>query len=552
MPSEKYKTLPSPDEASYVLVSMGSIEKHIKNLLKSFPVWDSINPPCAVSTTVLWSGTKGNNVSVQLYAGQLMGVVLDSSRISMPQADLKANGSYGKVVTEIKKDRSFNLTTKYPEKKGYERDYCFVTNLARHKHTNDGASVYLPEGSVAVFAENIWRKRFRLNPGNTKLKYQYLFYNAEKELMRLNEGITFETPGAGNPIMGIIIRQPEDLYELLALKNCAILLLKNPHLGLYLYNPKAEEHIVRYLPHDVAIAYLKDDCLNVFQAFFECAIPYIKKYCNNAVQDDTTLKMNYLFFKETLSPVELIKINYLIHEEIISLETATELFSSEHLDLTFLSENTIYKLLCDEIISLNNALALTKEKYLLSGLSERAIFSLVQDSIISFETALNITQKQYTESALLEWNINKLLRRGKISIVRALKITQEEYQSSALSQDMIFSLVQCNIISIERALQITKEQYAKSALSGPNRKIYELVVLKIISIDDALNITLPVYNASQLNLNDNTYHQFKAGTISLEEALSPAASSPLTKLSFITETTPPPPKKEKTSCCNLM
>ncbi|MFA5959675.1 MAG: hypothetical protein WC785_04095 [Tatlockia sp.] len=241
----KHERIPEQSEANWLLFSMHAAEG-IEYLLKNFPKPGSEKGCCS---SVLWSGTKGNNVPVKHFQDVHIGIVLDPRYVAVPQADLVAFASLGQVVQEQNKEAS-----KYGTKKGYERvGRGFATNLARHEHLpgESKQSLYHDEGSAELFAKNIWRKYHK--PKTDKQ------YSLDKEdyinngIMKLNEAIVFQKE-AINPIAGLLIVDTplEDTAEDL----CNIL-RNNPNLNLYLYDRTAGEHLVRVLSNQEGIAFFQ-------------------------------------------------------------------------------------------------------------------------------------------------------------------------------------------------------------------------------------------------------------------------------------------------------
>lgn len=129
-------------------------------------------------------------------------------------------------------------TSKYPNKKGYYRtgvgNTVFVTNLAANEHLpGKKESVYhTSKGNAELFAKNIWRKFYKSS--------RYI----TDGIMRLNEALVFQKAEV-NPIAGLILL-PQNLAQETTTELLNILKANNS-LKLFLYDPKAQEHIVRYL-----------------------------------------------------------------------------------------------------------------------------------------------------------------------------------------------------------------------------------------------------------------------------------------------------------------
>ena len=267
----KYDVIPDAQQANWLLVSMHHAEK-IQRYVDRFPKeGDEYGCP----STLIWSGTKGNNVPVALYSNKKTGFVFNSHQIIVPQADLIAWNSEGKLSPEfLKHDAEDGLggrhVSKYPNKAMYRRypmnpgdthPLIDTTNLARNEHVVDQkTSIYHPVGSAAVFAKNIWRKFHKSFPHYSD--------HINPTIMKLNEAIVFQRQS--NPIAGLIITDTpvdgETAYELLRI------LQDNSSFMFYLYDNSSPEHIIRYLDNDDAIQLLQQP-FN-FKVVFEGAQPY--------------------------------------------------------------------------------------------------------------------------------------------------------------------------------------------------------------------------------------------------------------------------------------
>ena len=266
---KSFEKIPSTDEANFLLFSMHGIEG-INHFLTKFPRWrnnltgeNTQEKGC--SATVVWTGKKGFNVPVETFqpVNRTTGFVLDPSKIEIPQADIIAKGSFGTVQDEVKKEKS-----KYPNKKGYYRLFFFMsifpvktifaTNLARHEHLpGKKESIYHSEGTVRVFAKNIWRKA-RKNPK----KY------ITQGVMCLNEALVYQKKDE-NPVTGLFItKTPSSRIATKLLK-----IMQHNCFDLYLYNKRSEIHAVRYLDNKAAQAYLVNPSL--FEEKFSQAKPFM-------------------------------------------------------------------------------------------------------------------------------------------------------------------------------------------------------------------------------------------------------------------------------------
>ncbi|MBV8801380.1 MAG: hypothetical protein JO131_00145 [Gammaproteobacteria bacterium] len=267
---EKYEIMPTNKQASYVLYSMQSIRK-IKKFLHYFP---KLEDEFGCSATLAWSGIKNFNVPVQCYQNQSIGIVLDPAKVIVPQADIWGKNSGCKLEKEILKTDAIDssvlpakkLTTKFPKKAGYYRETLgeniFVTNHACYKRLPGKTEhIYHETGSVDIFAGNVFRKFF-------KPQKPHKDFIKENGVMFWNEVIAFSDT---NPIKGLMITCAPSRGDALAL---AMLLRENPSLNLYLYNVRAEEHIMRYIENADARALLTSSFKIDFDTAFKNAIPY--------------------------------------------------------------------------------------------------------------------------------------------------------------------------------------------------------------------------------------------------------------------------------------
>ena len=258
---KKYERIPPATKANWMLFSMHGIPG-INAYLNHFPgIYEQPKEPDyqhvkACSVSLLWSGTAGNNVPIHTFGPLTTGFVLNPSLIEIPQADLIAYRSGGRVVEEKLKTEtdvygdfgSTRQTSKYPQKAGYTRtgmgQGVFATNLARNEHLpgDKKLAIYHPKGRADVFAKNIWRKYFKTG------KYHYPdrenFYRDRENIMRLNEGIAFQKQENQNPIAGLLITDTPSQEISIQLLD---IMKQNPSLDLYLYSKHSPEHIVRVL-----------------------------------------------------------------------------------------------------------------------------------------------------------------------------------------------------------------------------------------------------------------------------------------------------------------
>lgn len=112
--AEKYETIPTPEEANFILVSMGNIGR-IEAFLRDFPKSNGKEGhvgSIACSSTLIWSGTEGNNVPTELYRKLPFGFTLDPLKIVVPYAECLASGTSSIVPSEYPK-----FDSKYKEGK---------------------------------------------------------------------------------------------------------------------------------------------------------------------------------------------------------------------------------------------------------------------------------------------------------------------------------------------------------------------------------------------------------------------------------------------------
>lgn len=256
---EKYEKPPNPSEANYIIFSMVEFLSEIKDVIEHFPSYSdkkqrvTVYAPFQVAraATIAWSGSRGNNVPIVPWCGYQIGFVIDPNRVDVPYADFVASASHDVVLDEEYVIEKSN--TKYAGKKQvlrpWDRSNQAITNQAilrklPHLEEATGHREILEAGDVNVFAENVWRKYFKSN------------------ITATNEALCVQKNDADNPVLGIFLdisfdsaeldeivpatRHNEDRQELIAI------LQKKPHLKLYIYDRRQEEHIVRVIENEMA------------------------------------------------------------------------------------------------------------------------------------------------------------------------------------------------------------------------------------------------------------------------------------------------------------
>lgn len=264
---EKYEKPPNPSEANYIIFSMVEFLSELRDVVEHFPSHSdkkqrvTVYGPFQVAraTTVAWSGSRGNNVPIAPWCGYQIGFVIDPNKVDVPYADFVASASYDVVLDEeyvIEKSDS-----KYAGKKQllrpWDRSNQAITNqavlrkLPRLEEAQANCEI-LEAGDVNVFAENVWRKYFKSN------------------ITATNEALCIQKNGETNPVLGIFLdvsfdsaeldeivpatHHDEDRQELIAI------LQKKPHLKLYIYDTRQEEHIVRVVENERAAELLASNC----------------------------------------------------------------------------------------------------------------------------------------------------------------------------------------------------------------------------------------------------------------------------------------------------
>jgi hypothetical protein len=204
---QKHETFPQPKEAKWALFSMGDVAR-IEYYLSNFPTHGdvalSMNQQKACSSTLIWSGTSGNNVPVSLFQGAKLGFVLNPELIDVPHAEFVAYRTGSLIPKEVKKDgivlsNDYGSTTessKFPEKKGRRgmvtgQDF-YTTNHAKWARWEGDKGTYHDKGSAERFAQNVWRRYYKPKGRN-----------CGSGEMALNEALVIQKDKNLNPIQGI-------------------------------------------------------------------------------------------------------------------------------------------------------------------------------------------------------------------------------------------------------------------------------------------------------------------------------------------------------------
>jgi len=230
---EKYENPPSKNQANWVLCSMGDISR-LEYCLENFRQWekdeDRYKNQKACSSTLLWSGTEGNNVPIKLFGDKKIGFTLDPEKIDVPYAEFMAFQTESILPpTEQTKNETKRRTSKYANKKGWFRDShfsddgIFAPNHAKWEHQPDDKSgkksgIYNEQPSADIFAKNVWRKYFK------------------RTIDDLNEAMVIQKKGSPNPINGIFIDVTEGNIKSEEKTKLIQILQARPHLNLYVYD----------------------------------------------------------------------------------------------------------------------------------------------------------------------------------------------------------------------------------------------------------------------------------------------------------------------------
>lgn len=249
----KYKQIPSPEKSNWVLVSMGDIAR-IKKYLTDFPTQKNFEESKesedlnfinisttqkACSSTLIWSGTIGNNTPIKLYGDHPVGFTLDPEKITLPHAEFFACRT-GSVVPKEFEKKNFNLNTYHPGKPvridEFKNEKKLVTNYAKYDPIS--GICYL-EGSVEVFSHSVWYKYHK--KFSTKLEEV-----EPAKIADLNEGLVLGKKTGENPINGIIIRA-EFFRKITDTEKQELIniLIRNPNFKLLIYDPTLKEDIMR-------------------------------------------------------------------------------------------------------------------------------------------------------------------------------------------------------------------------------------------------------------------------------------------------------------------
>ena len=238
---------PSSREGGYVLISVGDT-CYIRDKLGSFST-NSSSMDRGVSSTVVWSGGKGQNVPVLPFQTYSLGFVIDPGAIDVFQADFCAMGS--RCMRKLERE----VTSKSGVKKAQHIRVGWVTNYARHEPVGPGVKISRPTGSMDIFSNAVWYKYFRRSK-----KYRPLRW--DPDMMGLNEAVVYAKEK--NPIIGLLMVAPGTAVLPCSLvrqmkETVGILkeeMIKSPSLQLFLYDMHAPEHIVRYMSHEDGLEFL--------------------------------------------------------------------------------------------------------------------------------------------------------------------------------------------------------------------------------------------------------------------------------------------------------
>jgi len=285
-PADKYYTPPAIGEEDaesspyiFSMIKDETAEVRLRKLLASFP---NASTSKKASASLVWSGSRGNNVPVKVFKNYVIGYVINPQQINALHGEFYAFETNSQTHIERSKahltlNKGEKLKSKYPQKKGRIgidasiNDPCmgssakkvFVPNHAKIKRLGpigegfkEGNFVFEPRGSFVNFANNVWRKFFK--PKVKEGGKATGGYDGEG-VMKLNELIV-EQKGEVNPIDGILLRMDPQMLKEDTLPLAKIIVSKiyeilkeYKGLKLYLYDEKAEEHIMRPINNDEAL-----------------------------------------------------------------------------------------------------------------------------------------------------------------------------------------------------------------------------------------------------------------------------------------------------------
>lgn len=243
MESNHRNPTPKKDDAHWILFSVQSIDRINENLSdKPGDRFPQVGEEQGVSASLVWTGIKGCNTPSTIFRGGSVGMVINPDCIEVPQADTLGYGSQSMLAPEVQKrpdSLKFGFFRPMPDDSA-----LFKTNLAKYQVTeNEGKkeTAYLKEGDINIFAENVWRKYFKEREDEWK-HAEDISTGTGKKIVHYNEAIVFHKPDKPNPIIGLMLF---DIPSKEVMGKLNQTLINSPSLTLSLYNPHAEDHIVR-------------------------------------------------------------------------------------------------------------------------------------------------------------------------------------------------------------------------------------------------------------------------------------------------------------------
>lgn len=294
---KKYLNLPSPEQGNFILFSMTLSLEELESLIEKFPQFHEKDSrglyQLARSCTVSWSGSEGYNVPILPWSkASVIGVVINPEKIDAPYGDIIASASLDRIPYEASKSDDEIGSLKAVAKTEEEIDHGYKTKTKKHTKykgkivveralpeviqsshapkiiTNltriskkDGYHEVFKEGSIEVFAENIWRKYFK------------------RKFEKTNEVLCIQKIDATNPIVGIFWDVTDGIKgwnnELESTKDELIAIMnKSPQIDLYIYDRNQKEHIVRVVENKAAIEIIR--AKNNFEENFVKDLPPYK------------------------------------------------------------------------------------------------------------------------------------------------------------------------------------------------------------------------------------------------------------------------------------
>ena len=247
-------------------------------------------PSYASSATVVWSSDENKSVPVNLYAGYNFGFVLNQDKIDIKNAEFRAAGTFGNIITEndmvtkegsthsLKRSNDYEvndiveheLSSKYPHKQGQirggENGNVYVTDYSRWDAIE---KTWNSDPSLDRFARNVFwryhRKQFKMDR-----EYEEILMDSDRGQRRnfgkgsadLNEMLFQAKDPNESPIKGMLINARDRAS--LMLKNGVAkddqyltrflnILENKPDLPLFIYDiSQKNSNLMKSYDNDVA------------------------------------------------------------------------------------------------------------------------------------------------------------------------------------------------------------------------------------------------------------------------------------------------------------